>query len=81
MALDYLTRNGRRKFVLGLVFMFLTSLEVGGVVFAVTIGSATGWEAAGVASLIGAQAAGVGAIVYGNVKEHQAKALANGGSG
>jgi len=64
--------KGRRKFILGLLFILCSTAEVGGVIYAVTTAGASGWEAAGVASLLAAQAGGVFTIVWGNVQEHKA---------
>jgi len=44
-----------------------------GVSFAAVFTGASGWEAAGIAALPVSIASGLGVIVWGNVKEHQAK--------
>jgi len=59
-------KAGYRKLILGLVFM-------GCATFLAYSGIQEGSQLTGVASVIGALAAGVFGVVYGNLKEHQAK--------
>ena len=59
---------GHRKTLLG--FCYLVGCF--GVSLAAVLRGVTGWDAAGVASLFASIAGGLGVVVWGNVKEHQA---------
>ena len=77
MALDYLTRAGRRKFVLGLTFMGVCTFLAWTLISKIQPG--TDLTALGICfgGMFGGLSAGVGVIVWGNVQEHRAKT--NGG--
>ena len=62
---------GKRKYLMAQVFQVTTFVEIVAVIFAVIMGHASGWDAAGIASLITAKAGGVGWIAYQNVREHE----------
>jgi len=66
-------RIGGRKNVLGYVFLGCVTFLANAMVI-----SNHDPDYVGMATVIGAMAAGLGAIVWGNVKEHQAKANGNG---
>lgn len=62
-------RIGGRKFALGLFYL----LGCFGISAGALWSGHTGWDAVGLASLPVAIASGLGVIVWGNVKEHEAK--------
>ena len=63
---------GGRKFTLGLIYM----LGCFSISIVAVLHGATGWDAAGVASLFVSTATGLGVVVWGNVQEHRTR---NGG--
>ena len=69
----FIDQVGGRKNVLGYAFIVCTTF----LVYAMLLGTHEP-DYVGMASVIGAIAAGVGMLVWGNVKEHQAKANGNG---
>lgn len=67
---------GGRKNVLGYVFLVCSTF----LIHAMIKSSVATPDYVGMATVIAAIAAGVGTLVWGNVKEHQAKEIKNGNS-
>jgi len=69
--LAYLTEHGRRKYTLGLAYLIVCMILN---IIALTGGASMDLQSlGGMAALNTSMATGLGVVVYGNVKEHQAK--------
>lgn len=64
--------QGKRKLILGALFMVVNGILAGMIIYTVPAADIAG-VLTGLSAKMGAEVVGLGAIIFGNVKEHQVK--------